>query len=173
MRKYLLFILFLFCGSFLYSQHSQQIVRIGVLDYSRVISSLSSADSRGLQEIERLQKNYEDGLNKIRTEISDLEERRLNFIANGDDTNALRVEEQIRKRREYMNEYSRVNLQRIEERKRRVISPEFLAQILKEIEFVAESEGYSMVFNSRDPNLIWWSHSVDITELVIRRLRAR
>ncbi|MCL2792616.1 MAG: OmpH family outer membrane protein [Spirochaetaceae bacterium] len=170
MRKFFLFILFLLCGSLLYSQ---QIVRIGVLDYSRVISTLST-DTRALQEIDRLVRNYEEGLNNIRRDISSLEERRLHFLSQGDDINALRMEEQISRRREYMNEYTRVRLQQIEDRRRRImVSPEFLAQILREIEFIAESEGYSMVFNSQDPNLIWWSHTVDITDLVIRRLRPR
>ena len=170
MRKYFLFILFFLCGSLLHSQH---IVRIGVLDYSRVISTLST-DTRALQEIDRLVRAYEEGLNNIRREIASLEERRLQFLSQSDDINALRIEEQIGKRREYMNEFSRIRLQNIEERRRRImVSPEFLAQVLREIEFIAESEGFSMILNSQDPNLIWWSHTVDITDLVIRRLRPR
>ncbi|MCL2705049.1 MAG: OmpH family outer membrane protein [Spirochaetaceae bacterium] len=168
MRKYLFFTLFLLSGSLLYSQ---QIVRIGVLDYSKVISSLSSGDSRALQEIDRLVKSYEEGLDNIRKDIASLEEKKLYFASQGDDFNALKMEEQITKKREYMNEYSRVRLQNIEDRKKRImLSPEFLVQILREIEYIAESEGFSMVLNSRDPNLIWWSQSVDITDLVIKRL---
>jgi len=168
MRKYFLFSLFLLCGSLLYSQ---QIVRIGILDYSKVISSLSSGDSRALQEIDRLVKNYEEGLDNIRKDIAALEEKKLYHASQGDDFNALKMDEQIIKKREYMNEYSRVRIQNIEDRKKRImLSPEFLVQILREIEYIAESEGFSMVFNSKDPNLIWWSQSVDITDLVIKRL---
>ncbi len=170
MRKYFLLIIFLLSGPLLYSQ---QIVKIGVLDYSKVISSLSG-DSRALQEIDRLVKNYEEGLDTIKKEIVSLDEKKLYYANQGDDFSVLKMDEQIAKKREYMNEYSRVRLQNIEERKKKImVSPEFLVQVLREIEYVAESEGYSMIFNSKDQNLIWWSQSVDITDLVIKRLKPK
>ena len=84
------------------------------------------------------------------------------------------MDEQIGKKEEYLKEYSRVRLKSIEDRRSRVmVSPEFLGEVLDKIEFVAESEGYSIIFNSRDPNLIWWSQTVDITDKVIQILKTR
>ena len=171
MRKYFLLVLFLLSASLLYSQ---QLVRIGVLDLARVASTLSAGDSRALQEIDRLVRNFEEGLNNRRRDIDALEERRLHFILQSDEFNASRIEQQITNRREEMERYRSERHQYIENRRSRIgQSPEFFARILREIEFIAESEGFSMVFNSHDPNLLWWSKSVDITDLVINRLRPR
>ncbi|MCL2294777.1 MAG: OmpH family outer membrane protein [Spirochaetes bacterium] len=170
MRKYFLLILFLLCGSYL---HSQQIVRVGVLDFNRVVSTIAG-DPRTLQEIERLVRNFEEGLNNFNIEIAELEDRRQNFLHNGDNFSASRVEQQITRRREELARFTRDRTREIENRRSRINqSPEVLARILREIEHIAESQGFSMVFNSQDPNLIWWSKSVDITDLVINRLRPR
>jgi Skp family chaperone for outer membrane proteins len=37
---------------------------------------------------------------------------------------------------------------------------------------VAESLGYTLVFDTTNQNLVWWAQSVDITQQVIDRLRA-
>ena len=46
-----------------------------------------------------------------------------------------------------------------------------LQEIVNQIQYVAESEGYSIIFDSKDRNIIWWTHSVDITDLVMKKLR--
>ena len=44
------------------------------------------------------------------------------------------------------------------------------AEILQAIEYVAEEEGYAVIYKAQDPNILFFSKDVDITELVIRRL---
>ena len=43
-------------------------------------------------------------------------------------------------------------------------------EIYDAIVFVAESEGFSFVMKKSDPDLVWWSPDVDITDAVLNRL---
>ena len=168
MKKIILFTAIIFTAVYSYAQ---QIPKIGIINYSKVVSSFSG-DSRSLQEIERMIKSYEEGVNSIKNDISSLDERRLYYLNTNDELNTIKMEEQINKRKEYLREYSRIRLAAIEEKKSKLTqSTGFLMEIVEKIERVAEAEGYSIIFNSRDPDIIWWSHSVDITDLVIERLK--
>ncbi|MDX9801093.1 MAG: OmpH family outer membrane protein [Spirochaetia bacterium] len=167
MKKKLLVMVLLFSALSLYPQ---QITKIGIINYSKVISSISG-DSRALQEIERLIKSYEEGVAAIKNDITALEERKLYYTNLNNEMDVLKMDEQINKKQQYLKEYSRLKLANIEERKKRMMmSTEFLGEILDKIENIAETEGFSVIMNSRDPDLIWWSHSVDITDKVIEKI---
>ena len=171
-RNIFLTLMFLFLISVV-SVFSEQIPKIGIINYSKVLSSFSG-DSRALQEIQKMITSYEEGVNVIKNEITSLEERLLYYKNINDEMNTLKMEEQIEKKQLYLKEYSRLKINNIEDRKKRLVSsPEFLGEILDKIEFVAESEGFSIIMNSRDPDLIWWSQSVDITDLVIERINQK
>ena len=49
---------------------------------------------------------------------------------------------------------------------------EIVRDILKAIEFISVNEGYTIVFDVSDNDIVWHSMEIDITDLVIRRLRA-
>ncbi len=170
MKKYLLIILIFFI--YVSFTSAEQIAKIGIINYSKIISAYSG-DSRSLREIERMIKNYEDGVSSIKDDIYKLQERKLFYQNNNDDINVLKYEEKIEKKKEYLKEYSKLKRSKIEAKKNKLIqSAEFLSKILEKIEYIAESEGYSIIFNSKDPNIIWWSQTVDITDLVIEKLKA-
>lgn len=169
MKKTVFLLIFLIIAASFVS--AEQIAKIGIINYSKIVSAYSG-DSRSLQEIERMIKNYEDGVSSIKDDIYKLQERKLYYQNSNDDISALRIEEQIEKKKNYLKEYSRLRLSKIENKKSSLIqSTEFLSKILEKIEYIAESEGYSIIFNSKDPNIIWWSQTVDITDLVIERLK--
>lgn len=150
---------------------AEQISKIGIINYSRIVSAYSG-DSRSLREIERMMKSYEDGVSSIKEDIYKLQERKLYYQNSNDELNVLKIEEQIEKKKDYLKEYSRLKISKIEAKKSTLIqSAEFLSEILEKIEYIAESEGYSIIFNSKDPNIIWWSQTVDITDLVIEKLK--
>ncbi len=169
MKKIFPFILFLiYSASFI---SSEQIAKIGIINYSKIVSAYSG-DSRALQDIERMIKSYEDGVSSIKDDIYKLEEKKLYYQSNNDEINALKTEDMIEKKKNYLKEYSRLKLTNIETKKKRLIqSTEFLSEILEKIEYIAESEGYSIILNSKDPDIIWWSQTVDITDLVIEKLQ--
>jgi outer membrane protein len=58
----------------------------------------------------------------------------------------------------------------LEERQESLLSDDFFRQMQEAIQFVAESEGYTVVLRSDSDGLQWWSVEVDISELVVNRL---
>ena len=128
MKKHLLLILFFISAALNLS--AEQISKIGIINYSKIVSAYSG-DSRSLREIERMIKSYEDGVSSIKDDIYRLQERKLFYQNSNDEINVLKYEEQIEKKKEYLKEYSRLKLSKIEEKKSKLIqSAEFLSKIL-------------------------------------------
>jgi outer membrane protein len=62
--------------------------------------------------------------------------------------------------------------ERIESKKNTLLtSSDFSREIIKAVEYVAENEGFSIVFRKKDPNILYYNYEVDITEKVLEYLR--
>ena len=170
MKKAFLFAI-LFCISIAaYAQ--QQIPKIGVIDYSKIVQRMMP-NSDQLQDIKNIKQAIEEETASIEAEIATLEkekadvESRSHFHDATDDIN-----DQIASLRYYLKQFVDEKNKELEEKKALVPdTTEILSKIVNQIQYVAESEGYSIIFDSKDRNIIWWSHSVDITDLVMRKLR--
>ena len=95
--------------------------------------------------------------------------------------------------RQYFRESSRENLEReitdfrifirqwqeIKIKEIEIVQNDFLQghdiamDILQAIEFIAINDGYTIVLDANDISVIWLSQEIDITDLIIRRLRIR
>ena len=170
MKKAFFFIL-LFCATAaVYAQ--QQIPKIGVIDYSRIVQRMMP-NSDQLQDIKNIKQAIEDETASIGAEIAALEkekeaiESRSHYNDASDDIN-----DQISSLKYYLQQFIDEKNKELEEKKTQVPdTTEILSKIVNQIQYVAESEGYSIIFDSKDRNIIWWTHSVDITDLVMRKLR--
>jgi outer membrane protein len=150
---------------------SEQLSKIAVIDLSEIVSSYYK-ESAAWRELEELTKKYEEEKDSILEEISQLESRRVEAIKEGDDQEELRLDDEIFKKKEYLQEYTRIKFNQIQKMRNSLVeSPTFLSAILREIRVVASLEGYTMVMRTNDPDLMWWSPEIDITPLVIERLR--
>jgi outer membrane protein len=109
------------------------------------------------------------------TEIDSLSKSRLDAETAGDNERVLRLEADIAKKTKYLQEYYRVKSAELEDQKKRMTqSSAFLQQVYDEIRLVAESEGYSMVLNLKESaGIVWYSPTVDITDLVIQNLMTK
>ena len=170
MKKAFLFALLFFASVAVYAQ--QQIPKIGVIDYSKIVQRMMP-NSDQLQEIKNIKQAIEDETKAIEAEIATLEkekgdvESRSHFNDASEDIN-----EQIVSLRYYLKQFVDEKNKELEEKKALVPdTTEILSKIVNQIQYVAESEGYSIIFDSKDRNIIWWTHSVDITDLVMRKLR--
>ena len=149
---------------------AQQITRVAVLDYARILSAFY-ADSSAVEEIEALKIQFAEDVKRLQDEIQSLEERRLDALDRGDSRAALDLESRVQERKQYYQEFVRVRGNQIQRSSAELASSSKLAQeILREIQYVAESNGFSIVLKRSDSNLLWWSYETDITELVLRRL---
>lgn len=169
MKRYLIFAIALF-AVFSAPISAEQITKVAVIDYSRILSSFY-ADSAEARRIEELKTSFAEEVRRLQEEIQDLEERRLDAQDRGDSRTALELDSRIQERRNYFQEYVRVRGNQIRQAEANLASSSALAQeISQEIQFVAESNGYSIVLKKSDPALLWWNYEVDITDKVLKQL---
>ena len=170
MKKVFLFAI-LFCASItVYAQ--QQIPKIGIIDYTRIVQRMMPSMDQ-LQEIKNIKQAIEDETSAIETEIATLEREKADIEARSHYHDAAdEIDEQISSLKYYLQQFVEEKNRELDEKKALVPdTAEIISKIVNQIQYVAESEGYSVIFDSKDKNIIWWTHSVDITDKVMRKLR--
>ena len=170
MKKAFLFAL-LFCASVaVYAQ--QQIPKIGIIDYSKIVQKMMPNMDQ-LQEIKNIRQAIDDETAAIEKEIAALEKEKEEVASKSHYSDATdEIDEQINSLKYYLQQFTEEKNQELAEKK--ILVPDtadIISKIVNQIQYVAESEGYSIIFDSKDKNIIWWTHSVDITDLVMRKLR--
>ena len=148
---------------------AEQLTTIGIVDISRVYNSFYR-DSQAVRELERLRREYQSEIDENLRELETLRDRR--FRAEQDDNSRLaeRLDDEIRQMQTFLEDLARRRRQQLEARQNELLSDEFLQQLQEAIQFVAESEGYTVILRTDSSGLQWWSSEVDVSELVLDRL---
>jgi len=150
------------------SLYSQQLTRFAVVDLPKVYNAFFR-DSRVVREFEERSAAIQAEIDRMTREIQELRSKRIDLINQGDQSGALRLENEIYRKQEYLREYYTVKTAELEDQRRKLAqSDSFVEQVNNEIRSIAEGEGYSMVLNMKD--VIWYSPTVDITDKVIQNL---
>lgn len=167
MKKIYLLLMFMI-GSTLGAQF---VSRIAVVDINKVYQTYFR-ESEDVRRLEQLRTNIQNEITKMNTEIRELEQQLLNARSSQDQRAVLSLEENIQKKREYLREFTRVRQAQLNsERDSLTRTPNFLTKVQEAIRIVAESRGFTMVFRSDDPNLLYYNLESDITNFVIERLK--
>lgn len=148
---------------------AEQLTTVGIVDINRVYNSFYR-DSQTVRELERLRREYQSEIDGYVQDLESLRDRRfradqLNNTRQVDD-----LDEEILQMQTFLEDLTRRRRAQLESRQNELLSDEFLQQLQEAIQFVAESEGYTVVFRTDSPGLQWWSSEVDISELVLERL---
>jgi outer membrane protein len=168
MKKTVLFLAACFLATSLYSQ---QLTRIAVIDLPKVYSAYFR-ESRIVREFEERSAAIQADIDKMTREIQELRSRRIDLVHQGDQAGALRLENEIYRKQEFLKEYYTVKTAELEDQRRKLAqSDSFMEQVHGEIRSIAESEGYTLVIPIKD--VIWYSPTVDITDKVIQNLANR
>ncbi|MDR3335660.1 MAG: OmpH family outer membrane protein [Treponema sp.] len=170
-RGCIVFVLFLTLGFFL---EAQQLTRFAVVDLTKVYTSFFR-DSRAVREFEERSARVQAEIDRMTAEIQKLRSDQLDAQAKGDESRALRLENEIYRKSEYLKEYYQVKTAELADQRNKLSqSGSFLDQVYSEIRYIAESEGYSMVLNLKEnTGILWYSQTVDITEKLIQNLLAK
>jgi len=153
------------------SLYSQQLTRIAVVDLPKVYAAYFR-ESSVVRQFEERSAAVQTEIDKMTREIQELRSRRIDLVRQGDQTGALRLENEIYRKEEFLKEYYTVKTAELEDQKRTLAqSDSFLGQVHGEIRSVAESEGCTLVLPVKDA--IWYSPTVDITDKVIQNLANR
>jgi outer membrane protein len=155
---------------------ADQITKVGILDIEKVYS-IYFRESQAVKELQQLRADVLREINRIDEEILILESQKLDAESRGEGQAALRLDREIFEKKQYRDDYRRIKMDQIRKRSENLYkSDEFLDELLEAIEFVAESEGFSLVLNSSgqfSQFFFFYTKEVDITEMVIQELMRR
>jgi len=170
-KRFLFFVLLaVSCMAVVYSQ--QQITRIGVVDLPRVYTAFFS-DSKAVRDWEEKSAGVQRDIDRMTTEINNLRTRHADAIKQDNQSEIIRLENEINRRAENLRNFYQSRTEQLErERQNLMQSGSFLDQVYNEIRIIGESEGFTMVLNrANSPFIVWYSSSVDITDKLIASLR--
>ncbi|MDR3343646.1 MAG: OmpH family outer membrane protein [Treponema sp.] len=150
---------------------AQQLTRFAVVDISKVYMAFFR-ESRAVREFEDRSSRVQVEIDRMTKEIQDLRNTQVNAANRGDQTEALRLENEVYRKSEYLKEYYKLKTTELADQKNKLTqSGAFLEQVYDEIRIIAESEGYSMVLNLKEnTGILWYSPTVDITDKLIQNL---
>lgn len=165
----ILALLLIFAGADLLAT---QITKVGVIDRAKILQTFY-AESQGVRELEKMREEIQEELVRLSDEIKLYEERKLNAENRGDESEALRLDNIIFDKRQYLQDYYRTKNNQLEARQKSLSqNTDFAKELLDVIHFVALSQGCSIVFDITTPGLIWSNEEVDITNMVLERLQS-
>lgn len=150
---------------------AEQLTTVGVVDISSVYTSFFS-DSAAVRSLENLRNSIQRELDGHVAELRQLQQQKLDAENAGRESVALRLDNEIFEKSQYIQEFQRVKQGQLQDRQNNLRSSEsFLSQLQAAISYVAEANGFTIVVSASDDKLLWWSQEVDITDLVLERLR--
>lgn|SRR5574344_87300 len=170
MKKIITFVLTL---SFLSisSIFAQQITKFGVVDTAKVYNAYFR-NSAPVRNYEKKKTEFQNEINNLTEELRQLQNKKLEYEKNGNESNVLKYEAEITKKKDYLTEYANAkNIELESMQKSLQSSDEFFRKLNDALSKIAESGGYSMILSLQESNaILWYSSSVDITDAVIAKL---
>lgn len=169
-KALLLGVLFIVLSGFLFAE---KLTMIGVVDLTKIVSDYFK-ESTAWREIDELTNKVDETTNEKMNEIRELQGQKIEAENNNNDNLVLRLDDDILKKQQYLQEYHKIMSNRITSKKENLLtSSGFSKEIIETIQFIAENEGFSIVLRKKDPNILYYNYEVDITEKVIERLILR
>ncbi len=150
---------------------AEQLTTVGVVDINAIYSAFFS-DSAAVRSLENFKASIQRELDQHVAELRQLQQQKLEAESAGLQSEALRLDNEIFSMLQFIQEFQRIKQNQLQVRQNNFRSSEsFLNQLQAAISYVAESSGFTIVISANDEKLIWWSQEVDITDLVLDRLR--
>jgi len=152
--------------------YSQQITRMAVVDLPRVYTEFF-AESKAVRDFQQRSARVQNDIDRMNKEIQDLKNKHADAILKDDTSEVLRLENQINTRQENFRVFYQTRMAELDKMRQGLMqSNTFLNQVHDEIRYIAESKGFTAVFDIKStPGIIWYSPSVDITNDLIQSLK--
>lgn len=167
-RLFSLFILFLLISI---PAFSQQITKFGVVDTAKVYNAYFR-NSAPIRNYEKKKADFQEEVNKLSDELKQLQQKKLDYESAGNETQVLKIEAEITRKKDYLTEYTNAKNVELESLQKSLQnSDDFYKKLYNTLAKIAEGGGYSMILSLQDANaILWYSSSVDITNQVINEL---
>jgi outer membrane protein len=160
------------------SAYGQQITRIAVVDLSKVILAYSK-DAQPVKDFEKKKAQVQSDIDAMSADIMKLMTQKADADKTGDKAASLKLRDDIDKKTKALTDF--VNAKQIElddQAKKLATTDVFTQSLYKQIQNVAETEGYSLVINLKGNDsvvnsVLWYSPMIDITADVIQALTGK
>ncbi|TVQ39853.1 MAG: OmpH family outer membrane protein [Spirochaetaceae bacterium] len=149
---------------------AEQLTTVAIINIDRVYNTFYR-DSQEVRELERLRREYQDEIDAQVRELQNLRQRHTIALDQNNTITATRLESQIAEKERFIEDLARRRRAQLEARQARLLSDDFLNRMQQAIQYVAETEGYTVVLRADTEGLQWWSSTVDISDKVLARLR--
>ena len=170
-RLYLFVLLILFCATLQAQQ--KQITKFAVVDVQRIYNTFKQ-NSGLVRDYEERKVRYQSEIQVLSDEIIELKKKRVQLQKKGDAGAVAALSEEITAKTNHLTEFSKAKNDELASIKRSLNSNQFNNSLYEVIKKVAVKEGYSMVVSLQDgSSILWYSPTVDITQIVIQELRKR
>ena len=169
--KRLLPVLYVLVGIFTISAE-QDIQKIGLVDSSKIISTYFQ-DSKAMRELKELKDAIIAVSNEIKEEIYELKRRKVDAEKRNDREEVLRFETLISDKEQFLKSYLQVKNKEYKRRQSLALKDSFLLEVTEAIEYIAISEGYSVILERQNPLFLYYSIDIDITDKVLEYLLER
>lgn len=150
---------------------SEQLSKIGVVRVSRIIENFPT-NSQAFQELNRLKEEYDENLPLHSEYLNQLNLQLIELKNEGDDAAIIRQESEIEAYENFIVEYHNAMSKRIANAREKLKDGSGIVKnIFDSIAFIAVNEGYTLILDAAEQNIIWYSPEIDITDKVIQRLK--
>lgn len=170
MKKLICTASFLCIGFFVMAQ---EITKVAVVDLDQ-INSRFRTDSIASRDYEQKKAKYQDEIRNLQKELLDLKNKKLDAVKKNDSASTIRkYDALISSKTNFLNEYVSTKNEELKSMLHKLLTADaFYSKVYAAIKTVAEREGYTIVFNLQEKNsgIIWYSQTVNITDLVIKEL---
>ena len=151
---------------------AEQLSKIAVVDMNKILQYYAR-DKQAWTRLENKINEVDQELTRMKEEIENLEAQRLSAMQNNESLRALQLAQQIEEKKEVQKSYYKVMTAQIERDKQDLYNnSDALDKIQRELINLAEDEGYTAVFNidATENGILWYSPTIDITDLLLKRL---
>jgi Skp family chaperone for outer membrane proteins len=155
----------------------QQITRVAVMDFNKVIAARSK-DAPSLKDFELKKSLIQAEIERRADEVMRLLAQKVEAEKIGDGKAAAKLKEEIDAKKRQLSEYATVKQKELDDEARALASNDAFVQALyKQVQAIAEADGYSLVLNIRSGDAVmgsvfWYSQMIDITDKLIQSLGA-
>jgi outer membrane protein len=170
-KKVIIAVLVTACASVLPWQNlsAEQLTTVGIVDINRIYNSFYR-DSQAVRDLERVRREYQQEINDQVRELESLRDRRARMADLGNEGRVEELDEEIAEMQRFLEDLTQRRRRQLADRQDALMSNEFLQQLQEAIQWVAESEGYTVVLRTDQQGLQWWAAEVDISDKVVQRL---
>ena len=149
----------------------QHITNFGIVNTEKVYNHFYR-NSAAIKTYEKKKADFQEEVNKLSDELKQLQQKKLDYESAGNETQVLKIEAEITRKKDYLTEYTNAKNVELESLQKSLQnSDDFYKKLYNTLAKIAEGGGYSMILSLQDANaILWYSSSVDITNQVINEL---